>query len=460
MQSNKKQPNLLFVFPDQWRKQAVGMRNDDPVYTPNIDRFASQSVDLTNAISCFPLCSPNRSSMLTGRFPLSTGVTTNCKLGLGVKMNDDEVTIGDLLKQEGYRTGYIGKWHLDLPEQSSVPEPLSGAKHWDAYIPPGPRRFGFDLWYTYNANDRHLAPHYWQDSHEKLVPNEWSTKHETDVAIRFIQEGDRNQPFCLFVSWNPPHQPFEEVPDEYKAMYANEPLHVRPNVNEQGLEQTEKYMRNYFAAVTGTDVEFGRLLAALDEAGLTEDTIVVLTSDHGETMGAHGWLEHKNIWYEESIGVPCFIRYPRAMAPRQDSILFNSVDFVPTILGLMGLPVPDYVQGTNYADILHGGNGDRPESTFICHYPGDVKLHKQAEEKGWDINAYGWRGVRTLRFTYVAERKVGDSPITRLLYDNELDPYQLSPTKYGGIPSDRIALELEQELASWLQKVGDKFPLL
>ncbi|NOU75493.1 sulfatase-like hydrolase/transferase [Paenibacillus sp. LMG 31458] len=455
-----KRPNLLFVFPDQWRKNAVGMRNDDPVYTPHIDKFAAQSVDLTNAISCFPLCSPNRSAMLTGRFPLSTGVTTNCKLGLQVKLNDDEVTIGNILKKEGYRTGYIGKWHLDLPETSIDPEPISGAVHWDAYVPPGPRRFGFDFWYSYNAYDRHMSPHYWGDSHEKLEPNEWSTKHETDVAIRFIKEEEHNQPFCLFVSWNPPHQPFEEVPDAYKALYADKPIHVRSNVNEDGIEQTNLHMREYFAAVTGTDQEFGRLMAALDETGLTEDTIVVLTSDHGETMGAHGWLEHKNIWYEESIGVPCFIRYPRTLVSHSDSLLFNSTDLVPTLLGLMGVAVPAYVQGTDYSRVLCGESGKRPVSAFICHYPGDVNLHKKAKAEGWDINAYGWRGVRTIRYTYVAQRKaVGDGRLTRLLYDNEMDPYQLSPLVYEGAPKNTIALELEKELVSWLLKVGDNFSL-
>lgn len=241
--------------------------------------------------------------MLTGRFPLLTGVTTNCRPGTKIKLNDNEVTIGNMLKEEGYQTGYIGKWHLDVPESSIDPKPLSGAINWDAYIPPGPRRFGFDFWYSHNANDRHMSPHYRSDTHDKIISGKWSTKHETVVAIRFIKERDTSKPFCLFVSWNPPHQPFEEVPEQYKAMYADKPLHVRPNVNAQGMEQTEKYMRNYFAAVTGTDHEFGRLMAALDEAELTEDTIVVLTSDHGETMGVHGWLGHKNIWYEESIGV-------------------------------------------------------------------------------------------------------------------------------------------------------------
>ncbi|TBL68595.1 sulfatase [Paenibacillus thalictri] len=456
-----KRPNLLFVFPDQWRKMAVGCSNDDPVYTQNIDRFAAESVTLDHAISCFPLCSPNRAVMLTGRFPLSTGVTGNCKPGLTLKLNDDELTIGNMLQKEGYRTGYIGKWHLDLPERSLNPEPPSGAVHWDAYIPPGPRRFGFDFWHAYNANDKHMSPHYWQDTHERIAPGEWSTKHETDVAIQFLRDQPADQPFCLVVSWNPPHQPFEQVPDEYKAMYADQPGYIRPNVQGDGLEQAERHMKDYFAAVTGTDREFGRLLEALEEAGLAEDTIVVLTSDHGETMGAHGWMEHKNIWYEESIAVPFFIRYPSGLGPRTDSVLFNSADIVPTLLGLMGVQPtePGRIQGTDHSGLLRGEAAARPNSTFICHYPGDVDEHKQAQEEGWNINAYGWRGVRTARYTYVAEKRVGDRAVRRLMYDNELDPYQMSPVLLDGPPRESIAAELESELRSWLRQAGDDFCL-
>ncbi|CAG7626673.1 sulfatase [Paenibacillus allorhizosphaerae] len=462
-----KKPNLLFVFPDQWRKQAVGFRNEDEVATPNIDRFACESLSLDHAISCFPLCSPNRSVMLTGRYPLSTGVTTNCKLGLPVKLGDDELTIGNLLKQEGYQTGYIGKWHLDLPEQSFEAEPASGAKHWDAYIPPGPRRFGFDFWYAYNAFDKHMSPHYWRDTQEMIEPNRWSTEHETDVAIDFIRGRDRDKPFCLFVSWNPPHQPFEQVPEHYKAMYADRPLTLRPNVKGEGIAQAERHQQDYFAAVTATDDQFGRLLEALEQEGLSEDTIVVLTSDHGEMMGSHGWMEHKNIWYEESIAVPFLIRYPGRVKNGTELILFNSADIVPTLLGLMNADVPDEVrrrmQGTDFSPIFCGkeleAQARRPSSAFICHYPGGIEEHRKAGEQGHNINAYGWRGIRTERYTYVAQKNFGAASAARLLYDNETDPYQLNPRTFTSAPQEGEAKALEDQLKAWLVKLEDPFSL-
>ncbi|WP_238177758.1 sulfatase [Paenibacillus contaminans] len=460
-----RKPNILFVFPDQWRKQAVGFLGEDPVMTPNIDRFAKESMFLDNAISCFPLCSPNRSSMLTGRYPLSTGVTTNCKLGLDIALNADEKTIGNMLKDAGYATGYIGKWHLDLPEQNREPEPASGARHWDAYTPPGEKRYGFDFWYAYNAYDRHLAPHYWKDTPEMIEVDEWSLQHETDVAASFIRNRDKEKPFALFVSWNPPHQPFGEVPDRYKAMYADMELEFRPNVLEgEAKRQAVEHLRDYYAAVTGMDEQFGRLLGLLREEGIEDDTIVVLTSDHGELMGAHDWTEHKNIWYEEAIVVPCMFRWPGKVKSGRDGTMFNSVDLVPTLLGLADLPVPDRVQGTDLSAVMREGvleppRRANPSSAFICHYPGALSEHREAAESGRNINAFGWRGVRTAQHTYVVKRPFGSSATERLLYDNMADPYQLSPKRIDDLPADAAAGKLEGELRHWLERIGDPFML-
>ena len=137
--------NLVFVFADQWRRSAAGPYHDDPVYTPNIDAFGKEAVVCTGAVSSFPLCSPARASLLSGLYPLSTGVFTNCKPGVDVKLDENTVCISDVLHENGYLTGYIGKWHLDEPEISHDPSPRSGAGGWDAYTPPGKGRHGFDF---------------------------------------------------------------------------------------------------------------------------------------------------------------------------------------------------------------------------------------------------------------------------------------------------------------------------
>lgn len=466
-----KGPNILYVFADQWRRQAVGFAGEDPVLTPHIDRFAQESLVFRNALSSTPLCSPHRAALMTGRYPLSTGVYTNCKLGADLMLRPEEIGIGDVLKEAGYQTGYIGKWHLDLPEQNVSDEPESGARHWDAYTPPGPKRHGFDFWYSYGAYDHHLEPHYWRDTPEMIQVSQWSCEHETDVAIDYMRRLDRDRPFALFLSWNPPHSPFELVPDKYKEIYRDREVPFRPNVRydtlqahtgepfEAGRDKLEQYMRDYYAAVTGIDEQFGRLLAALEELGLERDTIVVLSSDHGELMGAHG-LMAKHSWHEESIGIPCVIRWPDRMAPGTTDVLFNSPDIMPTLLGLAGIAIPDTVEGTDVSGSLLGTEGNRPSSAFLAAVPGRKDVLEQFARAGLDNKQYGWRGVRTERYTYVVNR--GYSPgegTERLLYDNDADPYQLNPERLSSAAESPVAARLEEELRKYLQSTQDPFVL-
>ena len=175
--------NLLFVFADQWRGGAIGYSKEDPVKTPNMDKFCEESTYCDHTFSTFPVCSPHRASLMTGKYPLSSGFFTNCKKGLSLRLKDEEICVGQVLKKSGYETAYIGKWHLDEPEQNICEFPKSGARDWDAYTPPGVRRHGFDYWYSYGTYDMHLSPHYWHDSDEMIKVNKWSPEHETDKAI-------------------------------------------------------------------------------------------------------------------------------------------------------------------------------------------------------------------------------------------------------------------------------------
>ena len=225
-----KKPNLLFIFADQWRREAVGFMKKEPVITPNFDAFSNEAAIFEKAYSSCPLCSPNRATILTGKNPISHGVITNCKPGLeNIFLKENEVTIGDILKTNRYKTGYIGKWHLDEPEKKDDTLPLSGAKDWDAFTPPGPKRHGFDFWYSYGADDNHLSPHYWMDSPEMININKWSVEHETDIALDFIDK-NKDDSFALFLSWNPPHTPLDLIPQKYVDMYKDVQVEKRENV--------------------------------------------------------------------------------------------------------------------------------------------------------------------------------------------------------------------------------------
>ena len=175
-----------------------------------------------------------------------------------------------------------------------------GAREWDAYTPPGERRQGFDYFLSYGACDDHLDPHYWLNDETQIRPGKWSAEYETDKAIEYMdQKKDADEPFALFVSYNPPHLPYELVPERYYEKFKDLKVHYRPNVPESMREEgglLETQTRQYLAAVHGIDEQFGRILTWLKENGMEENTLVVLSADHGEMLGSHG-LMSKNIWY-------------------------------------------------------------------------------------------------------------------------------------------------------------------
>lgn len=460
--------NLIFVFADQWRRHAMGCAGQDPVRTPRMDAFAAGGVYCENAVSACPLCSPHRASLLTGLQPLTTGVFTNCKPGLAMKLREDVPALGTVLKENGYATGYIGKWHLDEPEIDRTPEPESGARAWDAYTPPGPGRHGFDFWCSYGAWDAHLDPHYWTDSPAQVRPGKWSPEYETDQAIAFLERQTAERPFGLVVSWNPPHSPYDEVPEKYLSLYRDREFVPRPNVRYDKLhchtgepmdmtpaELAEK-TRQYFAAVTGLDEQFGRLLDALERLGLRENTCVVLSADHGDMMGSHG-LMAKHVWYEESIGIPFVAAGPGLMPGRCGTVL-GGADILPTLLDWLELPAPPAIEGVSrFADLCrHTGADD--SAAYICACPGSKAYLQMFRAAGKDPKDFGWRALRTQRYTYVIDVGYEPQPVLRrYLYDLESDPYQMEPLILDSPTQSPVAQTLERRLAGRIREYHDGF---
>lgn len=451
-----KKKNLLYIFADQWRKIAVGAEGQDSVITPTMDRFADESKVFDNAISTYPLCSPHRAALMTGKYPYCCGMWTNCKIGLDetVMLKPQEETIGKTLKSNGYQTAYVGKWHLDASELNFNKNPESGAINWDAYTPEGERRQGFDYWFSYGAMDKHLNPHYWRNTPEKIEPGKWSPEVETDVALDFLQNRDKDKPFCMFISWNPPHPPYDKVPKKYVNMYEDIPL--RANVPEE-LREDEEYLRTireYFGAVTGLDENFKRILDYLKENNLEDDTIVVLSADHGDMMGSQG-IMGKNIWYEESINIPFMIR-GKDIEPGRTQCLFSSIDHMPTLLDLLEVDIPKTVQGQSFKDIIHDREMDEPETVFLSMIPGMPELIEPYRKKGLNHKSFGWRGIRTKTHTYVIDNGGRpDEKQKRYLYDNEKDPYQLNPLVLSS--DDEQCKEYDDCLIDYLKKINDPF---
>lgn len=457
-----KKKNLLYVFADQWRAHAIGAAGEDPVLTPHMDAFVKESMACTNAVSTYPLCSPHRASLLTGKYPQSCGMWTNCKIGLDevLMLRPQEVTISDVLHREGYETAYIGKWHLDGSEKNFCKEPVSGADCWDAFTPPGERRHHFDYWLSYGAMDEHLHPHYWRDDPRQIRPEQWSPEYETDMTLDYLKNRNPDKPFCLFLSWNPPHPPYDQVPERYVKLYEDRELPFRPNVPEDWRQDPEflKKRKQYFAAVSGLDENFGRLMAYMKESGLDQETVIVLSADHGDCMGSHGCYG-KNIWYEESIRIPLYFHGPDIPAGTTD-VLFASPDHMPTLLELLDVPVPDTVEGQKLGRYIRQ-NGifleeEQPDQAFLCMFPGMPELVNPYRRLGLNSKSFGWRGIRTKGITYVVDRgTTPGAPVRRLLYHNDQDPYQNHPQElekdsFEAVVYDRIMKE-------YLEKLNDPF---
>ncbi|MBA6154040.1 sulfatase family protein [Gelidibacter maritimus] len=434
----KSQPNLLFIFPDQFRNAAIGINNQDPVITPNIDKMAGEGMIVSNAISSYPLCSPYRGMLMTGLLPYHNNLLTNSnsqRYKYDNSWQKDDISFSDVLVENGYDAGYVGKLHL------TSPPPIAGKDSviWDAYTPKE-FRHGFNFWYSYGTFDQHNNPHYWiNDAKEDELTqiNEWSAKHEADVIIDYLKNPSaetrsKDKPFALFWSVNPPHPPYHYVPEKYMKFYEDKSLDellVRDNVD---LETAAKdlafhkgatrgrtnlakdHVAEYFAMVTGVDEQIGRVLEALEEEGLDDNTIVVLTSDHGEMMGSHG-LMSKNIWYEESINVPFIIRWPeRLKAGQKSDLLISPTDIMPTILNMMGATkgIPSDLDGKDLSSLILEDKGDEPQSVMYYFI-----------EEGQP--ASGHRGLRTKRFTYVITLD-GKDQERNILFDNQEDPYQMN----------------------------------
>lgn len=395
-------PNVVFVFADQWRAQATGYAGDPNVRTPQLDRLAQESIDMRHATAGCPVCSPYRGSLLTGQYPLTHGVFVN-----DVCLGQDAVSLAQAFAQADYRTAYIGKWHVDGHGRSS-------------YIPPE-RRQGFDYWKVLECtHDYNHSAYYVGDSPRVQYWPGYDAIAQTQDAQRYIRENADEQPFCLVLSWGPPHNPYETAPAEFRALYRPEDLALRPNIPPAMADEARGWLAGYYAHCSALDTCVGELLRVLEECGIAEDTVFIFTSDHGDMLGSHG-LERKQKPWDEAIRVPFLLRYPARFGRvgRQMGALIDAPDIMPTLLGLCDLPIPATVEGLDFSTYLDGGADPSDGAALIaCYHPFGEWPAGAGGPPGFGGREY--RGLRTARFTY-AETLNGPW----LLYDNQADPYQM-----------------------------------
>jgi arylsulfatase A-like enzyme len=428
LRARPRKPNVLFILPDEWRAQSTGFNGDPNLRAPVLDRFAAESVSFDTAISGTPVCCPYRASLITGQYPLTNGVFIN-----DVELKPNGTTLGAAFRSAGYRTGYIGKWHV-----YGSPDGKYGRRL--AYIPPE-KRFGFEYWKACECTHEYNHSLYYEDN--DTTPKYWpgyDAFAQTDDACGFIgKHAKSSDPFLLVLSLGPPHFPLNTAPEEYRAQFEHAQIRLRPNVPPDKRERATTELRGYYAHMLALDNCLQRLLGALDRNGIADDTIVVFTSDHGDMMQSQGLTTKLHPW-DESIRVPFLVRYPAKLGRKGRRIRtpFNSPDIMPTLLRLADLPVPDSVQGRDGFVPAEG------ESAALISLPVPI-----TEARKWGFAEY--RGVRTEQHTYV--RSIHGP---WLLYDNQTDPYQMH--NLCGKPAHK-ALEqrLDRLLDARLRAVHDDF---
>ncbi len=376
--SKDTRPNFIFIIADDMRWDAMSIVQEEQgdqarfpwLKTPNLDALASESMRFKNAMVATSVCSPSRAEYLTGRYGHFNGVASN-----QIHFPLDNVTYATLLKEAGYSTAYIGKWHMKNQKE----------------------RPGFDYSASYTGQGKYEDWFFLIDG-VKTKTEGWIDDVSTDFAIEYINR-DHKQPFVMVVGFKTPHIPFIP-PARNKDLYAGEKIGPVPNFYNEAIfkpkvsdsvfsrrkrmllrrgmldtaprEEQPLWALDYFRCISAIDENVGRLMATLQENGLAENTVVIFTSDNGYYMGEHGlgdFRGDKRSAYEEALRVPLLVRYPKKMAKASISEeLVLNIDLAPTLLDFAGIKIPEEIQGMSWAPLLTNKDAKFREGFFYEYF--------------------------------------------------------------------------------------------
>ena len=449
-------PNVVFIMTDDQRQDAMSAYGNPILKTPNMDAIGAAGMRFTESFVTNSLCQPSRASFLTGLYSHAHGVLSN---GGGPDfanhpgLRPDQETFVHLLRNAGYRTALVGKWHMP-----SLPT-------------------GFDDWVVFPGQGRYHDP----DMIAKGARIRFRGHADDvtgDLALEFLRTRPKDKPFCLLYQFKSPHRswmPAERyahafddvmvpVPRTFEDKLAGRPDALRraemaiadmPDFADRGVLPSlpvaerkrlnlEHLVKNYYRVLLSVDDNVGRLLRQLDADGVAQDTIVVYTSDNGFFLGEHGLFD-KRLMYEPSIRVPMLVKYPaRVPAGQVDGThMVLNVDVAPTLLELAGLPVPGWMHGKSFAPLLIGASVPWRDAFFYEYYeyPAEHCVGKN-------------RGVRTSRWKLI---HFWEQPEEWELYDLQNDPDEMRnlATSRAHQP---IVRELRHRLAALRRETGDTDP--
>jgi len=426
--SARKQPNVLVFFTDQQRWDTMGLHGNPMNLTPNLDRMAREGTHCANAFSCQPVCVPARLCLQTGRYASQFGGYDNrtSQLPEGVP------GLGDRFREAGYRTGYIGKWHL--VKQNPV---------------PAGRRGGHEYWLGSNVleftSDAYRTRVFDNDDNPVDLPG-FRVDALTDAAIRYMDD-NKEEPFFLTCSFIEPH--FQNSRDDYPAPTGYEQRYLDPwtppDLRALG-GSSARHLPGYYGMVKRLDEALGRMLDALRSLGLLEDTIVLFITDHGCHFKTRNG-EYKRSCHESSVRIPMALSGPGFFAGGCLPELVSLIDVPPTLLEACGIPVPEDMQGRSILPLTRGRVADWPEEVYI-------EMHCEHLS----------RCVRTHRWKYsVRHTEPGPAPskdwtfVEDCLYDLRADPYELN--NLVGFSSHReVADVMRERLVRRMQGAGEPAP--
>jgi arylsulfatase A-like enzyme len=423
-----KRPNVIVFFTDQQRWDTTGIHGNPLDLTPNFDRMARGGTDVHYSFTCQPVCGPARMCLQTGMYQNRTGGYRN-----SIPLRPDQKTLAHYFREAGYKTGYIGKWHLAKDE----PVPVEA-------------RGGYEYWLASNilefTSDAYRCEVFDNDNQRVRLPG-YRVDGLTDAAIRYV-DAHQHDPFFLFISYIEPHHQNQiddyPPPEGYRERYAGR--WTPPDLAALG-GTTHQHLGGYYGMVKRLDEALGRLLDALTSLGLRDNTIVLFTSDHGCHFRTRN-SEYKRSCHESSIRVPTALSGPGFDGGGQLQQLVSLIDLPPTLLDAAGIDVPKEMQGRSILPLVRKQSNDWPDDMFI-----------QISE------SHVGRCIRTKRWKYSvrAPDKDGwndaasDVYVEDFLYDLQSDPHELK-NLVGFESHAHVAEVLRKRLIDRMTSAGESAP--
>jgi arylsulfatase A-like enzyme len=427
-----RRPNVVVFFTDQQRWDTTGLHGNPMELTPNLDRMGRTHTHVARSFTCQPVCGPARSCLQTGMYATTTGCYRNA-----IPLPDDARTLAHCFRDEGYATGYIGKWHL-YEQDTKGPVPAD-------------KRFGYDHWLASNilefTSDAYDTVMYDSGDNEVKLPG-YRVDAVTDEVIRYI-DANKNDPFYLFVSYIEPHHQNHiddyPPPDGYRERYTGG--WIPPDLAALG-GSSHQHLGGYYGMVKRLDEAYGRVHDALKSLGLDQDTIVLFTSDHGSHFKTRN-AEYKRSCHDSSIRVPTVFTGPGFRGGGEIQQLVSLIDLPPTLLDAAGIEVDKQMQGRSIMPLLRGqsdGSGDAwPDEVFVQISEAQTGRAVRTHRWKYGVDAPGVKDAWSASFT------------EQYLYDLQADPYEL--TNLIQSESHRpVADVMRQRLLARMAEAGEEVP--